>query len=226
MVLPSFAAVPPMVLTEALSWMWTPSEPLPSGWVPVLSVPMKLPSTRMSGGAALEDQAVLVVAGDDVAGGGRRAADDVADGGQLDAVLVVGDGDGAGAVGADEVALDGVVADGAGIDAVGDAVAAVAGDEVAGARDGAADGIVVAAQEDAVELVADGLVAAGVGADLVPLDGDAERRVLEVDAGLVAGDDVGVGGLGPADERAGAVVDLDAVVGIAQRHGCRWHPGR
>ncbi len=48
MVLPSFAAVPPMVLTEALSWIWTPSEPLPSGWVPVLSVPMKFPSTRMS----------------------------------------------------------------------------------------------------------------------------------------------------------------------------------
>ena len=152
MMLPSFAAVPPMVLTEALSWMWTPSEPLPSGWVPVLSVPMKLPSTRMSGGAVLEDQAVLVVAGDDVAGGGRRAADDVADGGQLDAVVAVGDGDGAGAVGADEVALDGVVADGAGVDAVGDAVAAVAGDDVAVARGGAADGVVGAAQQDAVEL--------------------------------------------------------------------------
>ena len=30
MVLPSLAAVPPMVLSTALSWMWTPSEPLPS----------------------------------------------------------------------------------------------------------------------------------------------------------------------------------------------------
>ncbi len=169
------------------------------------------------GGAAFEDQTVLVVAGDDVAGGGGGAADDVADSGQLDAVLVVGQGDGAGAVGADQVAFDGVEADGAGVDAVGDAVAAVAGDDVPIARRGAADGVVGAAQEDAVELVADGLVAAGIGADVVALDGDADGRVLEVDAGLVARDDVGVGGLGPADERARAVVDLDAVVAVAQR---------
>ena len=71
---------------------------------------------------------------------------------------------------------------GAGVDAVGDAVAAVAGDDVAVAGRGAADGVVGAAQEDAVELVADGLEAAGVGADVVALDRDADGRVLEEDA--------------------------------------------
>ena len=86
---------------------------------------------------------------------------------------------------------------GAVIDAVGDAVAAIARDDVAVARGRAADGVAGAAQDDAVVLIADGLVAAGVGADIVPLDGHAHRRVLEEDAGLVAGDDVGVGGLGP-----------------------------
>ena len=106
---------------------------------------------------------------------------------------------------------------GAGIDAVGDAVAAVARDDVAIAGGGPADGVVGAAQQDAVELIADGLEAAGVGADVVAFDGNADRRVLEVDAGLVARDDVGVGGFGAADERARAEVDLDAVVVVAQR---------
>ena len=48
MVLPAPAAVPPMVLREALLLKITPLTSLPSGALPVISGPMRLPCTRLA----------------------------------------------------------------------------------------------------------------------------------------------------------------------------------
>ena len=103
MTLPAPAVVPPIVLLVAL----VDQIPAGRGWrwqtCPAALVPMKLPCDHVAGRAGAGDpDAVAAVAGDDVAGPGGRAADRVVvTCVHLDAVVGVGQGGGAGGVGAD-----------------------------------------------------------------------------------------------------------------------------
>ena len=89
-------------------------------------------------------------------------------------------------------------------------------DQVSGSCRRAADRVAGAAEQDPIELVADGLEAASVRADVVPLDQGVGCGVLKIDARLITRDDVAIAGGRPADERPGAVDDLDAVSVVAQ----------
>src|SRR5262249_44524409 len=151
-------------------------------------------------------------AGDDVAGDGRGAADDVVGGpaGDEDAGACVGQGGGAGGVGADQVALDHVAAGAGAPDQHAGQV--VAGGDVAGAGAGRGrdptDGVVRSPEVEADAggpLVGQGGGAADVGADEVAGDGVMVRAAGAVDQDavlLVAGDEVAGRGRGAADRVA------------------------
>src|SRR5262249_21937089 len=141
--------------------------------------------------------AVAGVGGDDVAGPGPAAADRVVGAVGDYPVPAVAEGRRRGEVRPDRVALDHVAA--------GDQVhagAAVARDDVAGPRGGAADGVAVGEDDDAVASVAQGRRPGGVGADEV-----ARHHVggaVQVDAVVgVAGNQVAGPGRGAADRVAG-----------------------
>src|ERR1051325_5987442 len=144
MVLPSFAAVPPMTVLTGPGTRWMPL-PLPRLRAPVVSVPMKLPWIWLPSEKA---PVVLLLSG-------------------VPARSMVPPGGGAGGVGADEVALDLVaVREGAvDLDAVG-----AAGNDVAAA--GEADRVRrrIVDDEDADRGVADRGRVGGVGADAVVVD--------------------------------------------------------
>ena len=134
-------------------------------------------------------------------GGGGRAG--------VDAVALVGQGRSAAGVGADLVAGD---QEGAGVGQA-DAAAVVPRDDVAGAGGGAADRIAVGGQDgvDPGTVVGQGVAAAGVDADVVPLDHVARAGALERDPEpAVARDDVPVGGGCASDRVVRRAVDLDA----------------
>src|SRR5205807_8704638 len=97
---------------------------------------------------AVQLDAVGGVAGDDVAGPGRRAADDVAAGAGVDehADVAVAHGCGTAGVGADVVAFDQVSRRAASADH--DPVLLVAADDVAGRGRGAAERIIAGAARD------------------------------------------------------------------------------
>src|SRR5205823_4546823 len=110
--------------------------------------------------------AVRAVAGDDVARGGRRAADRVVVGAAADVQADAGVGQRGrpGGVRADEIALDNVVRGVVGVDAAG----IVAGDEVARAGGRSTDGVVArTVKYDAVGGIAEVGRACRVRADVV-----------------------------------------------------------
>src|SRR5262249_41466166 len=157
--------------------------------------------------------AFIGVAGDDVAGPGSRPAHDVVAGPALDHHAVsVGQGGGAGGVGADAVALHHV----AGRTLAGDPDAAVgvAGDDVAGAGGRPAHGVAASPDIDHhAILVGQGVGAGGLGADAVALHHVAGRAAVgDPDAAVgVAGDDVaGAGGRPAHDVVAGPGIDHHA----------------
>src|SRR5262249_46511735 len=183
--------------------------------------------------AVVDLHAVAVVGADDVAEAARQPADGVRRraGGDEHAVARVAAPEGAGDVGADQVALD----QGAGRGALQvNAVIVVAADDVAQAREAArggegaatADGVVQAVHNgDALVLVGDGRVAVHAQADVVPRDEVGGRVLKGNTGGAVAGDDVAGAGqpadgviecAAAADGVARRVVDADAVVGVAQ----------
>src|SRR5687768_9345153 len=107
------------------------------------------------GAAAVDDDAVLRVAGDDVARATAGAADRV--GRRLvdrDAAVAVGDRAGAAGVGADIGAEQLIAAGGGGVEL--DAGLRVAGDDDAVAAAGAADGVAGRLEDDALLAVAGG----------------------------------------------------------------------
>src|SRR5205823_5971722 len=114
----------------------------------------------------------------------------------------IAEGESAGGVGADVVALDGIAGRGDPDARVADARGAVAGDDVARGRRRTADGVVAAAQVDAIEAVAQGRVAGGVQADRVALERVA-GAARDVNANIVvAGDNIA----GPGRRAADGVV--------------------
>src|SRR5262249_28838820 len=175
------------------------------------------------GVAELQGDAEVVVAGDDVAGRRRGAANRIARRVDADAA-VVAQGGRARSVGADKVP---------GHEAPGrpgeeDPVVEVAGDDVARAGDGAADRVGAGAAEDGhpVDCIRQGRVSGGVGADVVALHDVADRPVpLDVDATetareTVARNDVPGRRRGAADRVVGGpIVQHDALVAVADGKG-------
>src|SRR5262249_29715318 len=157
------------------------------------------------GGGVLDQHAGAGVAGEDDPG-----PDEVAGaGGDVDADLV-GHGQGAGGVGADEAALDGVVRRGDE-----HAIAGVAGDDVVlrGVAAGAGPG------EARVTPVGDRRAAGVVGADVIAPDQGAGGAVEERDAaGAVAGDQVARPG-GRAADHVADRLDADAVAAVGDGGG-------
>ena len=124
--------------------------------------------------------AVDTIAGDDVPGARRGPTDRGARGIDINAIEVVGHGNGAGRIGADQVALDQARR----VDV--NAVRQVAGDDVRGAGRGPADRGTRRVDTDAVSIgYSSG--AGRIGADQVALD---QARRADIDAVLVAGDHV------------------------------------
>ena len=162
------------------------------------------------------------VAGDDVAGAGRGAADCVARR-PIDvdavAVFVVAQGEGAALVGTDEITLDDVVRRVVDLHAV----AVVRGDYVASGGGCPADRVARGAgtQEHAFT-VAHGVLPGRVGADVIPLD-EVGRRI-DCDArglAVIARDHVASGGGGPTDRVVGGPsLDKDAGTAVVG-HGAR-----
>src|SRR5262249_49522380 len=93
--------------------------------------------------AVVDQHAVVAIAGDDIACPGDGAADRVVIAVNLNAVVAVAQGAGAGGIDADGIAQQLIVAAGVLVDP--HAVAAIAGDKVAGSRGGAADRVAVGA---------------------------------------------------------------------------------
>src|SRR5262249_50321219 len=117
------------------------------------------------GGRLAVNEHAVIVAGDDVAGAGRRAADRVVCTSPCDVdANAIGDSRAAGRVQADVVALHAVArAVGADYHSV-----IVAGNDVASAGHRAADGVVRALGDTHAVLVSDGRGAGGVQADRLP----------------------------------------------------------
>ena len=172
--------------------------------------PDKVPLNRLAGDGVggvvrvVDGNAGGRVARDEVAGRGAGPADEaVRPGVDHDAVLLA-EGDGAGRVEADDVALDDGVRR-AGRGARGghrDAVLPVARDDVARSGDVAADGVAGGVlEEDAGGAELDQAAGAGqVGADVVALDDVAGRSGVDEDLRrAVRGHDVARCGVGPAD---------------------------
>src|SRR5262249_53156871 len=142
------------------------------------------------GAAGADADAVALVAANDVAGAGDRAADGIRVRIDVDAFGVIRDDCRADGVGADQIALDDVGA------AVHPDTLRVPRDEVASAgsrssRD-AADGVSVSVQLDAIDEIAAVNGAIGVGSDVVARDEVAGRRGARDEyAGLeVVADDI------------------------------------
>ena len=146
------------------------------------------------GAGRLQLDAVKCVAGDDVAGGGRAAAHRVEarPGSDVQAVFAVGNGAGAGGVGADIIPFDHVVFGARTQDE--DAQDRVAGDDVAGGGRGAAHRVEGRPADDLHAILAVGqrLGAGDVGADIISFDHVARgaRRVEHDAVEGIAGDDV------------------------------------
>src|SRR5207253_1806456 len=147
------------------------------------------------------------VARDDIPRRQKGAADEAMGAEAVDARCTVAEGNGAGGVGSDEVALDDCGIGQRGVLAEKNAVAGVARDDVAGGRGRAADRVAGAAvavdaeggERSALKAVTDALGAIGADADQVSLDGVVAAE--EPDAGpAVAGDDVAIAGERAADD--------------------------
>ncbi len=78
-VLPALALMPPMTLPVAPFHMATPENQLPSAFVPVMSVPIRLGLNQIAAGAGVfEENAIAVVAGNEVARTRYDSADEIA----------------------------------------------------------------------------------------------------------------------------------------------------
>ena len=125
----------------------------------------------------------------------------------------------------------------------GDATSAIELDQVAGTHGGATDEVVlhtrfvwlprtqwrrqttVAAQDDAVQVVADGGDAVGADAGEVALDDVALATVIDLDAGAVEADDVAGAGHRTADRVVVAARDLDAEKEVTGGRAGDWTTG-
>ena len=177
---------------------------------------MKLPGDHVARPcASRRSRRRPAVARDDVAGARRRPADRVARcSSSDDAVAAVAQGDGAGGVGADEVALDQVARRPRPMEPT--PCRAVCRDDVAGAAIRPADRVAARRRDQhAVDAVAQGRPVPGpsVGADEVALDQVARRAAAPMSrmpSADVAGDDVAGAGGRPADRVARRVLDRAA----------------
>ncbi len=164
------------------------------------------------GGRSADSNPVLSVPGDEVTGGGYRAADrvDVGAAADEDSVDHVPEGDGSREVRADDVALDGIH-----VGAVDeDPFPAVAGHEVARTGRGAADRVPgrPGAQRDAIVAVPEDDGAGYVRADEIALDHVAARcAALNVDPLVVVARHEVAGGGGRAADRVVVARHPDAV---------------
>src|SRR5579884_705 len=170
---------------------------------------------KIAAGAAADEQSIVVITGDVVAGGQDGAADGIVGALHLDAIAAIGQGGVAVSIEAQEVALD-LIAAGAGVNE--HAIAGVAGDGVACAGNAAADGVAAAGILNAY-LVAHSSGAGVVEADVIAQHLIAAGRAVQQDAIVaVAGDDV-AGRRGSAANGISAAGDLDAVTAVGQSSG-------